>query len=116
MVLLVRHRQDLRKAFGLAAATHPDCYPGLNQAHFVLCWSNWETGTVCFLESYESLSQGSQNVLWKLGGVPQFWSATRRTFPPPFTRKACRAPEKNSHTPSFCQNRSCQVVSPGREI
>jgi Mu transposase, C-terminal domain len=38
--------------------------------HFVLCWSNWETGTVCFSESYESLSQGLQNALWKLGGVP----------------------------------------------
>jgi len=39
--------------------------------HFVLCWSNWETGTVCFSESYESLSQGLQNALWKLGGVTQ---------------------------------------------
>lgn len=37
--------------------------------HFVLCWSNWETGTVCFSESYESLSQGLQNALWQLGGV-----------------------------------------------
>jgi len=37
--------------------------------HFVLCWSNWETGTVCFSESYESLSLGLQNALWKLGGV-----------------------------------------------
>jgi len=32
MVLLVRHRQGLRRASGLAAATHPDCYPGLNRA------------------------------------------------------------------------------------
>jgi hypothetical protein len=38
--------------------------------HFVLPYSNWETGTVCFSESYESLSQGLQNALWKLGGVP----------------------------------------------
>lgn len=37
----------------------------------MLCWSNWETGTVCFSESYESLSQGLQNALWTLGGVPQ---------------------------------------------
>jgi len=37
--------------------------------HFVLCYSNWETGTVCFSESYESLSAGLQNALWKLGGV-----------------------------------------------
>lgn len=26
--------------------------------HFVLTYSNWETGTVCFSESFESLSQG----------------------------------------------------------
>ena len=40
--------------------------------HFVLCYSNWETGTVCFSESYESLSTGLQNALWKLGGVPKY--------------------------------------------
>ena len=40
--------------------------------HFVLCYSNWETGTVCFSESYESLSAGVQNALWKLGGVPKY--------------------------------------------
>jgi hypothetical protein len=40
--------------------------------HFVLCFSNWETGTVCFSESYESLSTGLQNALWKLGGVPKY--------------------------------------------
>jgi hypothetical protein len=40
--------------------------------HFVLCYSNWETGTVCFSESYESLSVGLQNALWQLGGVPKF--------------------------------------------
>jgi hypothetical protein len=33
--------------------------------HFVLTYSNWETGTVCFAESYESLSEGLQNVLWE---------------------------------------------------
>jgi hypothetical protein len=38
--------------------------------HFVLPYSNWETGTVCFSESYESLSAGLQNALWELGGVP----------------------------------------------
>ncbi|MHC4575528.1 MAG: IS21 family transposase [Planctomycetota bacterium] len=40
--------------------------------HFVLCYSNWETGTVCFSESYESLSAGLQNALWKLGGIPRY--------------------------------------------
>jgi len=39
--------------------------------HFVLTYSNWETGTICFSESYESLSEGFQNALWELGGVPQ---------------------------------------------
>lgn len=39
--------------------------------HFVLTYSNWETGTICFSESYESLSEGFQNALWQLGGVPQ---------------------------------------------
>lgn len=37
--------------------------------HFVLVYSNWETGTICFSESFESLSQGIQNGFWKLGGV-----------------------------------------------
>lgn len=36
--------------------------------HFVLTYSNWETGTVCFSESFESLSDGLQNALWELGG------------------------------------------------
>ena len=38
--------------------------------HFVLCYSNWETGTLCFAESFESLSAGLQQALWELGGVP----------------------------------------------
>jgi len=39
--------------------------------HFVLPYSNWETGTICFSESFESLSEGLQNALWELGGVPE---------------------------------------------
>jgi len=38
--------------------------------HFVLTYSNWETGMVCFSESFESLAEGLQNALWELGGVP----------------------------------------------
>lgn len=38
--------------------------------HFVLTYSNWETGTICFSESYESLSEGLQNAFWELGFVP----------------------------------------------
>jgi hypothetical protein len=39
--------------------------------HYVLTWSNWEHGTVCFSESFESLSEGLQNAWWHCGGVPQ---------------------------------------------
>lgn len=38
--------------------------------HFVLTYSNWEAGTVVFSESFESLSEGLQNALWTLGGLP----------------------------------------------
>jgi len=38
--------------------------------HFVLTYSNWEAGTICFSETFESLSEGLQNALWELGGVP----------------------------------------------
>jgi len=38
--------------------------------HFVLTYSNWEMGSVCFSESFESLSAGLQDALWQLGGVP----------------------------------------------
>jgi len=47
--------------------------------HFVLPYSNWETGTICFSESYESLSAGLQNALWKLGGVPHYHRTDRLT-------------------------------------
>ncbi len=39
--------------------------------HFVLTYSNWETGSLCFSESFESLSAGLQQALWELGAVPQ---------------------------------------------
>ena len=38
--------------------------------HFVLTYSNWEHATVCYSESFESLSDGVQSALWELGGVP----------------------------------------------
>jgi hypothetical protein len=47
--------------------------------HFVLTYSNWEAGTVCFSESLESLSEGLQNALWQLGGVPQSHRTDRLT-------------------------------------
>jgi hypothetical protein len=39
--------------------------------HFVLTYSNWEAISVCRSESFESLSDGLQKGLWKLGGVPR---------------------------------------------
>lgn len=47
--------------------------------HFVLTYSNWETGTLCFAESFESLSEGLQNALHTLGGVPQCHRTDRLT-------------------------------------
>ena len=47
--------------------------------HFVLTYSNWETGTICFSETYESLSTGIQNALWELGGVPKEHRTDRLT-------------------------------------
>jgi len=38
--------------------------------HFVLTYSNWETASVCFSESFESLASGLQDALFELGGVP----------------------------------------------
>jgi len=38
--------------------------------HFVLCYSNWQAGRICYSESFESLTLGIQDALWKLGGVP----------------------------------------------
>ena len=47
--------------------------------HLVLPYSNWETGTICFSESFESLSEGLQNALWELGGVPERHQTDRLT-------------------------------------
>lgn len=62
--------------------------------HFVLPYSNWETGTICFSESFESLSEGLQNALWELGGVPRahrtdrLSTAVQKTeHPEEFTRR-----------------------------
>jgi transposase len=47
--------------------------------HFVLTYSNWETCNICFSESFESLSDGLQQSLWKLGGVPEQHQTDRLT-------------------------------------
>lgn len=61
--------------------------------HFVLTYSNWETGTICFSESFESLSEGLQNALWELGGVPREHRTDRLTT----------AVQKVSHPEEFTQ-------------
>jgi hypothetical protein len=47
--------------------------------HFVLTYSNWETGTICFSESFAALSEGLQNALWELGGAPLLHRTDRMT-------------------------------------
>src|SRR5207244_11355641 len=39
--------------------------------HFVLTYSNVETVTVCFSESFEALAEGLERCLWQVGGVPE---------------------------------------------
>lgn len=62
--------------------------------HFILTYSNWETGSVCFSESFETVSHGLQTALWKLGGVPEIHQTDRLTAavqrpenPEEFTRR-----------------------------
>jgi hypothetical protein len=62
--------------------------------HFVLTYSNWETGCICFSESFESLSEGLQKALWELGGVPWMHrtdclttAVQKTTHPDEFTRR-----------------------------
>jgi transposase len=38
--------------------------------HFVLTYSNWESVSLCYSETFEALSEGLQGALWRLGGVP----------------------------------------------
>lgn len=39
--------------------------------HCVLTYSNVESVTLCFSESFEALSEGIQNAFWEFGGVPE---------------------------------------------
>jgi hypothetical protein len=48
--------------------------------HFVLTHSNWEHVKVCFSESFASLSEGWQNAVWELGGVPERHRTDRMTL------------------------------------
>lgn len=55
-------------ALNITIAGQP--YPHLLY-HFVLTYSNWESVSICFSESFESLSEGLQQALFNLGGVPE---------------------------------------------
>jgi Mu transposase-like protein len=48
--------------------------------HFVLTYSNWEHVTLCFSESFASLSAGLQNALQALGATPQRHRTDRMTL------------------------------------
>lgn len=39
--------------------------------HFVLTYSNLESISLCFSETFEALAEGIEKALWHLGGVPQ---------------------------------------------
>lgn len=64
------HMDDLR----VTLAGHPFDHMVF---HFVLTYSNWETGSVCFSETFESLSAGLQGALFQLGGVPKTHQSDR---------------------------------------
>jgi len=55
--------------------------------HFVLTYSNWEAGNVCFSESFEALSDGFQRAVWQLGGVPTRHRTDRMTAAVPAKQK-----------------------------
>jgi len=62
-------QSDFTHCRELGVTINGEAFPHLIY-HFVLTYSNWETGTVCYSETFESLSEGLQNALWELGGVP----------------------------------------------
>lgn len=47
--------------------------------HFVLTYSNWEYVSICYSESFESLSEGLQDAFFVLGGVPTAHQTDRLT-------------------------------------
>jgi hypothetical protein len=73
--------------------------------HLVLTYSNWETGTICFSESFESLSEGLQNALWELGGIPLYHQTDRLTA----------AVQKTSHPEEFTARYSALLRHYGLE-
>jgi hypothetical protein len=81
--------------------------------HFVLTYSNWETGTICFSESLESLSEGFQNAVWRLGAVPEVHRTDRMSaavqkvgHPEEFTMRYAALMRHYRITPEKTQARS----------
>jgi hypothetical protein len=70
---------DFTHMDALAVTIQGQPFPHL-MYHFVLTASNWEHVTLCFSESFASLSEGLQNALWALGGVPQRHRTDRMTL------------------------------------
>lgn len=62
-------QSDFTRMGGLAVTIQREPFDHLLY-HFTLTRSNWEDATVCRSESFESLSAGLQNALWRLGAVP----------------------------------------------
>ena len=65
-----RAQSDFTCMNGLGVTIRGKPFPHLLY-HFVLSYSNWETGTVCRSESFEALSEGLQQALHACGGVPR---------------------------------------------
>jgi len=97
--------------------------------HFVLPYSNWETGMVCFSESFESLSEGLQTALWRLGGVPCYHQTDRLTaavhktgHPQAFTQRyeallrhyGLQGQKTNAASPHMAMSNNATIASNGR--
>lgn len=53
---------------GLKVTIQGKAFPHLLY-HFILAYSRWEDASVCFTESFDSLSEGYEQAVWKLGKV-----------------------------------------------
>lgn len=71
-------QSDFTHMTGLGVTINRQSFPHLTY-HFVLTYSNWEAFTICHSESFEALSEGVQNALWELGGVPRDHRTDRLT-------------------------------------
>ncbi len=71
-------QSDFTHMTGLGVTINGQSFPHLTY-HFVLTYSNWEAFTICHSESFEALSEGVQNALWELGGVPREHRTDRLT-------------------------------------